>query len=106
MLGIEGADKNPFSGLSYGEQRLVLIARAVVKLPLILILDEPCLGLDNHNRAQVLGLIDYITRHSNTHILFVSHDSRDQLDCLTHQLTFEPLEDHYQIKQSRIKSNS
>lgn len=103
LLGIPGPGNNPFSALSYGEQRLVLIARAVVKMPLILILDEPCLGLDNHNRAQVLGLIDYITRHSNTHILFVSHDSRDQLDCLSHQLTFEPVDDHYQITQSTLK---
>ncbi|NRA83589.1 MAG: molybdate ABC transporter ATP-binding protein ModF [Gammaproteobacteria bacterium] len=103
LLAIEGVDDQPFSGLSYGEQRLVLIARAIVKLPLILILDEPCLGLDNHNRAQVLALIDYITRHSNTHILFVSHDARDQLACLSHQLTFEPIDDHYQVIQSRIK---
>ncbi|NRA53293.1 MAG: molybdate ABC transporter ATP-binding protein ModF [Gammaproteobacteria bacterium] len=102
LLAIECPDNAPFSTLSYGEQRLVLIARAVVKLPLILILDEPCLGLDNHNRAQVLALIDYITRHSNTHILFVSHDARDKLSCLSHQLTFEPVDDHYQISQSRL----
>lgn len=106
LLGIEGADASPFSSLSYGEQRLVLIARAVVKLPLILILDEPCLGLDNHNRAQVLALIDYITRHSQTHILFVSHDSRDQLACLTHQLTFEPFAQHYRVKQTKITTTA
>lgn len=102
LLAIECADNTPFSKLSYGEQRLVLIARAVVKLPLILILDEPCLGLDNHNRAQVLALIDYITRHSNTHILFVSHDARDQLACLTHQLSFNAVGDNYQISQSPL----
>jgi len=102
LLGLTSLAKQPFSQLSYGEQRLVLIARAVVKLPLILILDEPCLGLDNQHRMQILALIDYITRHSNTHILFVSHDSRDQLSCLTHQLDFVESDCGYKIKQRSL----
>lgn len=103
LLGLSSLAKQPFSQLSYGEQRLVLIARAVVKLPLILILDEPCLGLDNHHRAQVLALVDYITRHSNTHVLFVSHDSRDKLECLTHQLEFLPSDNGFTIQQHQLK---
>ena len=102
LLDLSSLAKQPFSQLSYGEQRLVLIVRAVVKLPLILILDEPCLGLDNQHRAQILALVDYITRHSHTHILFVSHDSRDQLSCLTHQLTFVPGDDGFIIQQNEI----
>jgi len=102
LLDLTPLAKQPFSQLSYGEQRLVLIARAVVKLPLILILDEPCLGLDNHHRMQILSLIDYITRHSNTHILFVSHDSRDQLSCLTHQLDFIESDSGFKIKQRSL----
>ncbi|SMC63526.1 molybdate transport system ATP-binding protein [Desulfocicer vacuolatum DSM 3385] len=86
LLKLGEKEQKYFSTLSYGEQRLALIARAVVKLPLILILDEPCQGLDNVNRARVLALIDYISANSNTHILFVSHDPRDHLECLTHQL--------------------
>ncbi len=96
LLGMKGQEKAPFSGLSFGEQRQVLIARAMVKLPLILLLDEPCLGLDNHNRAQVLALIDYIAAHSQTHILFVSHDYRDELKCLNHSLEFEYKDECYQ----------
>ncbi len=103
LLDLTLLAKQPFSQLSYGEQRLVLIARAVVKLPLILILDEPCLGLDNQHRKQILALIDYITRHSNTHILFVSHDSRDQLSCLTHQLTFKPSDEGFIIEQGELQ---
>jgi len=102
LLDLSLLAKQPFSQLSYGEQRLVLITRAVVKLPLILILDEPCLGLDNQHRSQILALIDYITRHSNTHILFVSHDSRDQLSCLTHQLTFLPSDNGFMIEESEL----
>jgi len=99
LLELSPQANKPFSQLSYGEQRLVLIARAIIKLPLILVLDEPCLGLDNHHRAQILALIDYITRHSTTHILFVSHDSRDALSCLTHQLDFIADADSYKITQ-------
>ncbi|MEH6453745.1 MAG: ATP-binding cassette domain-containing protein [Psychromonas sp.] len=88
LLGLQNKESCSFSELSYGEQRLALIARAVVKLPLILILDEPCQGLDNKNRSKVLALIDYIAAHSRTQILFVSHDPRDKLNCLTHQLEF------------------
>jgi len=88
LLGLEQHENTYFSQLSYGEQRLVLIARAVVKLPMILILDEPCQGLDNHNREKVLALMDYIAANSKTHLLFVSHDIRDQLKCITHELEF------------------
>lgn len=95
LLGLSDKASCYFSELSYGEQRMVLIARAVVKLPLILVLDEPCQGLDNHNRVKVLALIDYIAAHSNTHILFVSHDVRDVLSCLTHELEFIPHEEDY-----------
>lgn len=91
LLDLGDKAQTYFSTLSYGEQRLALIARAVVKLPLILILDEPCQGLDNINRARVLALIDYISHNSNTHILFVSHDPRDHLKCLTHQLRLDDL---------------
>jgi molybdate transport system ATP-binding protein len=62
-----------FNQLSYGEQRLVLLARAMVKFPLLLILDEPCQGLDRINRKLILDLIDFIARRSQTHILFVTH---------------------------------
>ncbi len=95
LLGLEHKEKHYFSELSYGEQRLALIARAMVKLPMVLILDEPCQGLDNNNRAKVLALVDYIAAHSDTHILFVSHDVRDQLNCLTHELKFEKQEEGY-----------
>jgi len=95
LLGLENKEQQAFSQLSYGEQRLVLIARAVVKLPLVLILDEPCQGLDNKNREKVLALVDYIAERSNTHILFVSHDVRDVLKCITHHLTFTKGEEGY-----------
>ena len=55
--GLAGRDRDPFHHMSYGEQRLVLIARALVKSPLLLVLDEPTQGLDELNRARVLNLL-------------------------------------------------
>jgi len=84
----EKADK-PFNQLSYGEQRLLLLARAMVKLPVLLILDEPCQGLDRTNRKMILNLIDVIAQNSHTHILFVTHHDEEVPACITHLLRFE-----------------
>lgn len=69
----------PFNQLSHGDQRLVLIARAMVKHPTLLILDEPCLGLDDMNRQLVLALIEKICANSETTVLYVTHHSQDRI---------------------------
>ena len=63
----------PFQSLSYGEQRLVLIARAMVKSPLLLVLDEPTQGLDELNRDRILGFMSAIEARRHSTLLFVSH---------------------------------
>ena len=73
LLGMTERANEPFNGLSYGDQRLVLIARAMVKHPPLLILDEPCLGLDDMNRQLVLALIERICASSETTVLYVNH---------------------------------
>jgi molybdate transport system ATP-binding protein len=102
LLGLKDRMQSPFSILSFGEQRQVLIVRAMVKLPMILLLDEPCLGLDAANRALVLALVDYIVSNSQTHLLFVSHDYQDELSCLNRSLEFVPEGDHYRAIISSI----
>ncbi len=62
-----------FQSLSYGEQRLVLIARAMVKSPLLLVLDEPTQGLDEINRERILGFMSAIEARQHSTLLFVSH---------------------------------
>ena len=55
VFGLEGLEDRGFLKLSSGEQRLVLLARAFVKDPELLILDEPLHGLDNRNRRLEIG---------------------------------------------------
>jgi molybdate transport system ATP-binding protein len=80
LLGMTKRWDQAFNQLSYGEQRLLLIARAMVKHPKVLILDEPCVGLDEMNRKLVLALISYICQKSNTSVIYVNHHSEDKVD--------------------------
>jgi molybdate transport system ATP-binding protein len=69
----------PFHTMSYGEQRLVLIARALVKSPLLLVLDEPTQGLDELNRARILDLLITLENRRHTTLIFVSHRQDEYL---------------------------
>ena len=89
FLEINELAEQDYTRLSYGQQRLILIARAMVKSPPLLILDEPCQGLDSTNRNRVLELINQIGLNSATQILYVTHSATDQLNCLSHELRFE-----------------
>ncbi len=79
LLGMSDRGDEIFGKLSYGDQRLLLIARAMVKHPPLLILDEPCLGLDDMNRQLVLALIEKICAGTETTVLYVNHHPEDQI---------------------------
>lgn len=72
-VGMSGKAELAFQSLSYGEQRLVLIARAMVKSPLLLVLDEPTQGLDEINRDRILGFMSALEARRHSTLLFVSH---------------------------------
>ena len=96
LLGFpEKIAQQPFHSLSWGQQRLVLIARALVKHPAMLILDEPLQGLDGINRLLVLRFIDVMLSQGTTQLLFVSHHQEDAPSCITHKLIFVPDGDKY-----------
>ena len=86
LLHMEEKADHPFQRLSYGEQRLVLLARAMVKQPRVLILDEPCQGLDDVHRSMVLSLIDYLGRQGRTLLLYVTHHEEDRIPCISRHL--------------------
>jgi len=86
LLGMENRTAQPFNQLSFGDQRLVLIARAMVKHPPLLILDEPCLGLDDLNRQLVLALIEKICDGSETTVLYVNHRTEDRIGGIDNHL--------------------
>lgn len=98
LLGMETLADAPFHGLSWGQQRLVLIARALVKHPALLILDEPLQGLDPINRLLVRRFIDVLISEGATQLLFVSHHAEDAPECITHRLTFVPAGDSYRYQ--------
>ncbi|MFK7993246.1 MAG: molybdate ABC transporter ATP-binding protein ModF [Granulosicoccus sp.] len=79
LLAMRNRADEPFNQLSHGEKRLLLIARAMVKHPPLLILDEPCLGLDDMNRQLVLALIEKICESSTTTVLYVNHHAHDKI---------------------------
>jgi molybdate transport system ATP-binding protein len=86
VLGLERLAEPDFGALSGGQQRLLLLARAMVKGPQLLVLDEPCQGLDPANRGLVLAMVDRIVAGTNADLIYVSHH-RDELPrCLTHLL--------------------
>lgn len=80
----------PFSALSYGEQRELLILRAAVKCPPLLILDEPCHALDEQQRERVLSLLETIARGGTSTLLHVTHDPAEALACERHILELRP----------------
>lgn len=77
-VGLNHKEKTLFYDLSFGEQRVALIVRALIKAPLLLILDEITQGLDEFNRHRILKIIKMIMKESNSTILFVTH-RKDEL---------------------------
>lgn len=80
LLQLEQKARLPFNKLSTGEQRLALVARAMVKHPPLLILDEPLMVLDDANAAKVIQLINKLAAESTTAILYVSHQTEKGLE--------------------------
>ena len=79
LLGMEHKKNTYFHEINKGEQRLVMCARAMIKHPLLLILDEPTSDLDDQAAALVVALVNKIALESNSTIIFVSHREEPQL---------------------------
>lgn len=86
IFGIKELADRTFLNLSSGEQRLCLLARAFVKDPELLILDEPLHGLDLHHRALVKEIIDTFCSRKHKTLVMVTHYKEEFPKCITHSI--------------------
>ena len=86
IFGIEELADRTFLKLSSGEQRLCLLARAFVKDPELLILDEPLHGLDLQHRALVKEIIDTFCSRKHKTLVMVTHYKEEFPKCINHSI--------------------
>lgn len=86
VFGIGKLADRSFLQMSTGEQRLVLLARAFVKDPELLILDEPLHGLDDANRQMVKEIIDTFCQRPGKTLIMVTHYEEELPTCIDHTL--------------------
>lgn len=86
VFGISSLRDRSFLTLSSGEQRLVLLARAFVKDPDLLILDEPFHGLDDENSVRAKAVIEAFSTRPGKTLLMVSHFQTEFPSCIDHHL--------------------
>jgi len=96
-MGINGILDRPLHRLSGGEKQRVLIARALLKQPNLLVLDEPAQGVDVSGQAELYQLINQVKNEMNCSVLVISHDlhlvmaSTDRVICLNHHICCQGL---------------
>jgi len=86
LLDLKKWQATSLSRLSLGQQRMTLLARALVKNPPLLILDEPCQGLDDGQTRHFRELVNQVCRHFHTTLLYVSHYEKDIPACVHNHL--------------------
>ncbi|MCJ2375905.1 molybdate ABC transporter ATP-binding protein ModF [Vibrio sp. ZSDZ34] len=92
-----------FKALEYSQQRLLLIARAIIKQPTLLILDEPYQGLDFLGRKLVTNALNMIANENLSQLLYVSHYVEDALDSIQHFVDFvkDDADENYRVELSK-----
>lgn len=84
LFNLEKFQHKAMFTLSNSEQRIVLLARALIKNPPLLILDEPCQGLDEDQTSYFIQLVNEICNKFGTTLIFVSHYKKDIPACVSH----------------------
>ncbi len=102
LAGFPGRAAERFGSLSFGEQRALLVARAAIKVPELLILDEPCHGLDEAHRDRVLAFLEAIARQGGSTLLYVTHDPSEMLSCVRNVLELRPERNPMWSVESRL----
>jgi molybdate transport system ATP-binding protein len=89
LLGIGELRHRRLAQLSLGQQRMVLLARALIKNPPMLILDEPCQGLDEEQTAHFKTLVGTLCEAFGTTLIYVSHYQKEIPGCVDRFLRLE-----------------
>jgi molybdate transport system ATP-binding protein len=89
LFSMEDFRTKRLSQLSLGQQRIILLARAIIKTPPLLVLDEPCQGLDDEQTDSFKYLIDQICKSFDTTLVYVSHYQQQIPDSVNHFLQLE-----------------
>jgi molybdate transport system ATP-binding protein len=89
LLSLQELRSRRLVQLSTGQQRMVLLARALIKNPPMLILDEPCQGLDDGQTAYFKALITALCLAFDKTLLYVSHYQQELPGCIDHHLRLE-----------------
>ena len=85
-FGVKHLLNKNFQQISYGEQRLLLLIRALVKIPPILLLDEPYQGLDQELIRRSNTLINYLVEKYKITVIFISHYEDEIPECINRKL--------------------
>ena len=92
VFGLDGLRDRSFVKLSSGEQRLLLLARALVKDPDLLILDEPLHGLDILNKERARAVIEAFAARPGKTLIYVSHYPEELPACIDRRLTLQRID--------------
>jgi molybdate transport system ATP-binding protein len=89
LLQLEDYSTQLLTSLSLGKQRLVLLARALIKNPPLLILDEPAQGLDDEQLQLFKSIIEQLCNHTNKTLIYVTHLQNEVPPCVTKSLRLQ-----------------
>ena len=91
IFGIHNLKDRSFMTLSSGEQRLALLARAFVKDPDLIILDEPLHGLDISNKKQAASVIESFCSRPGKTLIYVTHYPNELPECVDRHFRLEKI---------------
>ncbi|MDO5575914.1 MAG: ATP-binding cassette domain-containing protein, partial [Fibrobacter sp.] len=89
MFNLSHTENWPLGSASEGVQRIVLLMRAIVKMPDILVLDEPCQGIPPNYRKIIFSVIETLAQDGNCTVIFVTHQLNELPLCITNTLNLE-----------------
>ena len=93
IFGVGSLAQRPYLQLSSGEQRMLLLVRAFVKDPELLVLDEPFHGLDEHRRMLARAVIDAFCKRKGKTLIMVTHYEEEYPASIDHKLKLKKIID-------------